>query len=218
MSLKSMHPRGRGTLRIRRVAVLGAALSALAVPAVASANPTNVETGRAFDITTSVPGVNVTVGPDTGLISENDVASHTALSAASASSPLVSATLLNASVDTYKTETAKAAASVALATLTLPGVPTITGKVITAKSTASCRGHGTVFGSSVGGSITVNGMTYPIASPPNTTIPVGLGTITINEQIKVGNSLKVNAVHIQVPVLGVDVVVASAFSGVSSCL
>ena len=61
------------------------------------------------------------------------------------------------------------------------------------------------------------GKTYPIASPPNTKIPLGLGTIIINEQVKSGNTLKVNAVHVEVPLLGIDVVVASAFSGVSHC-
>ena len=201
---------------MRRLAVLGAALSALAVPAAASANAGNIESGRAYDISTSVLGINAKVGPDTGLISANTT-SHTSLSAVSASSTLVSANALNAEVDTFMTESATSKASVALANLTIPGLPAINGKVITANSSATCRAHGTVLGSSVGGTVTVNGKTYPIASPPNTVINLGLGTITLNEQIKSGNALTVNAIHVKVPLLKTDVVVASAFAGVSNC-
>ncbi len=216
MSLTGMHSRGRGVVRVRRLAVLGATLSALALPAVASANASNIESGRAYDITTSLLGINAKVGPDTGLISANHT-THTALNAVSASSSLVSATVLNAEVDTFNTESATSTASVAGANLTVPGLPVINAKVITATSSASCRAHGTVLGSSVGGTITVNGTTYPIASPPNTVINLGLGTITLNEQIKSGNTLTVNAIHVKVPLLKADVVVASAFSGVSNC-
>jgi hypothetical protein len=216
MSLTGMHSRRRGSVRVRRVAVLGATLSALALPAVASANPTNIESGRAYDINTSLLGISAKVGPDTGLISANKT-THTALSAITASSPLISASVLNAQVDTFNTESATSSASVAGANVTLPGLPVINAKVITATSSASCRAHGTVLGSSVGGTITVNGKTYPIASPPNTVIPLGIGTITLNEQIKSGNTLTVNAIHVKVPALKADVVVASAFSGVSNC-
>ncbi|MDQ6605392.1 MAG: coiled-coil domain-containing protein 60 [Actinomycetota bacterium] len=198
------------------MAVLGAVVSALAVPAVASANATNIETGRAFDITTSVLGAKLTIGPDTGLISTPN-SSSTSLNAGSASSPLISGSLLSASVKTTANESAQSKATIAQTTITLPAFPVITGKLITAESSASCRAHGTVLGSSMVGSLTVNGTTYPIASPPNTKIPFGLGTIIINEQIKSGNTLKVNAVHVEVPLLGIDVVVASAFSGVANC-
>jgi hypothetical protein len=216
MFLTSTPSRGRGAVRVRRVAVLGATLGALALPAVASANPTNVETGRAFDITTSVLGVHLTVGPDTGLISTPN-SSNTSLSAGSASSPLISGSLLDASVKTTAKESSESKATIAQANITLPGLPAISGKLLTAESTASCRAHGTVLGSSLGGSLTVNGTTYPIASAPNTKIPLGIGTIIINEQVKSGNTLKVNAIHVEVPLLGIDVVVASAFSGVSNC-
>ncbi len=208
--------RGKGAVRARRLAVLGASLTVLAVPAVASANSSNIESGQAFDIKTTVLGIHATVGPDTGLIHKN-TSSFTTLSAGSASSPLISGSLLNASVKTTLNESAESKASLALSTITLPGFPTITGKLITAQSDASCRNHGSVLGSSVGGSLTVNGKTYPIASPPNTKIPLGVGAIILNEQVKSGNSLKVNAIHIEVPLLGIDVVVASAFSGVSNC-
>jgi hypothetical protein len=161
-------------------------------------------------------GVNLKVGPDTGLISANTT-THTQQSAVTASSPLVSASVLNAEVDTFMNESATSKASVAGANLTVPGLPVINAKVITAQSSASCRNHGTVLGSSVGGTLTVNGKTYPIASPPNTVINLGIGTLTLNEQIKSGNSLTVNAIHIKVPTLKTDVVVASAFAAVSSC-
>jgi hypothetical protein len=196
--------------------VLGGVISALAMPAVASANATNIESGRAYDLNVSALGINLQAGPDTGLISTVQ-STTTTVNAGSLSSPFGSGSLLSATVITSKTEGASSEASIAKAHLTLPGLPVIDGKLLVSKSAATCRNHGTVLGSSVGGSLTVNGTTYPIASPPNTVIPLGLGTITINEQIKKGNSLQVNAIHVKAPLLGVDAVVASAFSGVSNC-
>jgi hypothetical protein len=86
------------------------------------------------------------------------------------------------------------------------------------QASATCRNHGTTIGVTVGGTITVNGQTYQIAGPANTliTLPLGLGTITLNEQKRSGNSITVNAIDIRT-ILGTRVVVASAEAGVSNC-
>jgi hypothetical protein len=194
-------------------------VSLLAVPGLASASVSNISSGRAYDIAvkTSPLSTTVFVGPDTGLISTNGTQSTSVkLSAASASTSVAKATLLDASVATHN-EFAQSKADVATFTLTLPGAPTITGQGVTAQSTTTCRTGGTSSGSSVLGSITVDDKTYSLAVPPNTTIPLGsAGTITLNEEKAITNGLLVNAVHVRT-VLGSDAVVESASSAVSNC-
>ena len=80
-------------------------------------------------------------------------------------------------------ESSTSKASVTLASLNIPFLPSIGAGVITATSNTTCRVHGTVFGSSVLGQVVVNGKTYNLAAGVNTKIPLGLATITLNEQI-----------------------------------
>ncbi len=199
--------------------ILGGVLASLAVPAAASANPTNVMSGRAYDVgaKSSLLSTMVTAGPDTGQISTNQP-SALSLHAGSLSTSYGSGSLLDSSFTTTSTtERAAAAADVASLSLTIPGLPAISGSLISAKSTTSCRNHRTSSGSSALGTLTVNGTTYDVAAPPNTVIPLGvLGSITLNEQTPIQNGLTVNAVHVRT-VLGTEVVVASASSAVSNC-
>ena len=87
--------RGRGLI------VLGGVLAALVVPAVASANPTNISTGSAYDVAlkTSLLGTLVTAGPVVGPISSNGKTT-TSQCAGTLSTSLANATLLCSSVDT----------------------------------------------------------------------------------------------------------------------
>jgi hypothetical protein len=55
----------------------------------------------------------------------------------------------------------------------------------------------------------------PVGSAPNTSIPLGLGSITVNQQAPVSGGLLVNALHVNV--LGTDVVVASSRSDIHNC-
>jgi hypothetical protein len=183
----------------------------------ASANPTNLNTGRAYDIKTTVLGVAASVGPDTGVIT-NSGNSLTKLTAVGVSSSLVNATVLDASVQTFVTEGVKSTADVATASVTIPGAPAISATAVSALSTTTCRNHGTSTGSGVTGTLNVNGTTYPIASPPNTVISLGpLGSITLNEQHPIPNGLAVKAIHVRVPSLHIEIVIASADSSVPHC-
>jgi hypothetical protein len=196
--------------------VLGGVLASLAVPAAASANPTNFASGRAYDVAvkSSLLSTMLTAGPDTGQISTNQT-SALSLHAGSLSTSYGSGSLLDSSFTTTST-TERAAAAADVASLSL-ALPAISGSLISAKSTTSCRNHGTSSGSSALGTLTVNGTTYNVAAPPNTVIPLGgLGSITLNEQTPIQNGLTVNAVHVRT-VLGTEVVVSSASSAVSNC-
>lgn len=195
-------------------------MALLALPAGASANPTNISTGKAFDLAvkSSVLSTLITAGPVVGPISSNTT-THNTQSAASASTSVATARVLSATVDTIN-EGATSSAQIVGAKTFIPGLPTINADVITTTASATCRNHGTTLGSSVGGTITVNGKTIPIASPPNTVIPLGLivplGSITLNEQTRTGNSITVNAIHVR-SLLGTEVIIGSAQAGVSNC-
>ncbi len=200
--------------------MVGATVALLGLPAGASANATNISTGKAFDLAvkTSLLGSLVTAGPVVGPITSNTT-THNSQSAVNAATSVANARALSANVDTTN-EAATSSAQVAGANTFIPGLPKVGADVITAQASATCRNHGTTTGSSAGGTITVNGKTYTVASPPNTTIPLGLivplGSITLNEQTRTGNSITVNAIHIR-SLLGTEVIIASAQAGVSNC-
>jgi hypothetical protein len=218
MSLSTVVARGIQGRRVRRAALVGAALTAFAIPATASASITYTMSGRAYDLVAKLRGITVVAGPDTGQISTTQ-SSTTSLNAGSLTTPYGGGSLLNAKVVTFAPrESSTSTASLATAALTLPGLPVITGKLITAESTSSNRFGHAIFGSSVAGSLTVNGTTYQIAAPPNTVIPLGpLGSITLNEQKLTHCGLTVNAVHVS-DLLGLtDVVIAHASSSVTPC-
>jgi hypothetical protein len=65
-------------------------------------------------------------------------------------------------------------------------------------------------------SLTIGTKTVVNQAPaPNTVmlLPGGLGTVTLNEQTRDDQSLTVNAIHVSVPSLGLDVIVSSAAAG-----
>jgi hypothetical protein len=208
--------------RARKLAVLGACmLSALAVPAVASAGTQNVSTGRAYDVSIGSPLTGTTVlGPDTGSISRpganpNDPFTVSKTAVSLPLNPLVEASLLTARVHTAN-EVSEATATIAQAALFLSPAPAISAKLITSRASATCIGGKPVLGGSALGSLTVGTTTYNLAAPPNTVIPLGaLGSITINEQTKSANSITVNAVDVRL--LGLQVILASARAGVTNC-
>lgn len=115
----------------------------------------------------------------------------------------------------HGTSTAKAsAASVGIAGLLLP---TISVSSMSATSTSTCTG---ATGSSSFASVSINGLPINVSNlPPNTVIPVVLGTVTLNEQIPVtgaDHGLTVNAIHVNVPGIA-DYVLASATSDIHNC-
>lgn len=200
-------------------AALIGVVALLALPAVASANSSNFESGRAYDvgIKSDLLSTLASVGPDTGFISTNQTSS-TSQCAASVFTSLVNARVLCASFHSdAATETATSEASVAQVGVTLPGAPAISATLVDAKSTTSCRAGGTSSAGSSVGTLKVGTSTYNLAAPPNTVIPLGpLGSITINEQKPIKNGLMVNAIDIRT-IAGTQIIIASASSAVSNC-
>ena len=191
-------------------------LAALAVPAVASAHPANISSARAYDA--SIGGS--VLGTDTGLISRpgtnppaNDPFTVYKTAGTLPLSPLLEASLLVAKVHTAN-ELAQAEATVAQAYVIPLG---LTGKLLTSTASATCIGGRAVLGGSVLGTLTIGGNTYNLGtSPNNVVIPLApLVTVTLNEQIKSGSSITVNAVDVDL--LGTHIIVASSRAGVTNC-
>jgi len=178
-------------------------------------------TGRAFGLSASASLLGVLPTPDTGAVSTSTAGSSTTPCWATVTGPVGANTLCANVTTTVAPGTSTAAATVAsLGILGLSLVPGIDATGIAADSTSSCSG---ATGKATFASLTIGGTTYLDYSPaPNTTIPlaVGLGQIVLNEQLPVAGAdhgLTVNAIHITVPSVGTDVVVASATSDIHNC-
>jgi hypothetical protein len=193
-------------------------LSALAVPAIASAHPANISSARAYDLSIGSPLGGSVVGPDTGLISRhgtNPPANNPFtfnVHVLNLPTPLLTANIANATVHTAN-EVASAYATIAQVIIPQGGLNL---KVVTSKATATCIGGREVEAGSALGTLTFGTQKYSLNTTPNTVLSLGpLGSITLNEQIKAGNTITVNAVHIDL--LGIQIIVASSTAGVTNC-
>jgi hypothetical protein len=66
------------------------------------------------------------------------------------------------------------------------------------------------------GRLTINGKTFVAGDQPLTiTLPLGLGAIYVNQQVKTGNTIVRRALFLDLPGTFLDVVVAQASAGVS---
>jgi len=183
-------------------------------------------TGRAFGLSARAsvlghPLINILPTPDTGAVSTSTAGTKATPCIAKVPGS-ISATVLCANVTTAVAPgTSKATAT--LATLGITGlthVPAISATAIAAYSTSTCSGAS---GAATFASLIIAGVRYQNYSPAaNTTLvlPSGLGKIVLNEQLPVAGAdhgLTVNAIHITVPSLKTDVVVASATSDIHNC-
>jgi len=183
-------------------------------------------TGRAFGLSAQaaplgLPLIDIPPTPDTGPILTSSAGS-TSTPCVLTISGLISAEALCVNVTTTlrpPKSTAKAtAAELAIAGL-LP-LPSIAATLVEADSTSTCAGSS---GRTVFASLSIGLSTLLDYEPPaNTTIelPLGVGKIVLNEQLPVAGAdhgLTVNAIHITVPALGIDVIVSSATSDIHHC-
>jgi hypothetical protein len=181
-------------------------------------------TGRAYGLglTATVLGkpLNLPRTPDTGTISTTGTSATSVPCVPSLAGP-VSAHGLCASVTTTQSPAQSTArASLADAAVSIATVPAITIGAAEATSTTSCAGSSgtTTIASLTVGTRTVIGS--PTAVAPNTAIDVGVVHVVLNEQVPSDAGLTVNAVHVRVSaagVAGVDLVIASAESGIRGC-
>jgi len=186
-----------------------------------------VLTGRAYGLsanatTLGLPLLSIAPTPDTGPVS---VTSNTTVAppCVLTISGLINSSNLCAKVVTTETPSSSTAnASVDSTSIGLPGVPVISVGVVQSQSNSTCAGSS---GSTTIASLKVGGVTV-IASPtqiaPNTTVSVLGVTLILNEQTPVSGGLMVNAVHVKINALGLnlvtaDTVIASSTSDIHNC-
>lgn len=178
-------------------------------------------TGRSYALSTRLALLPPAVVSDTGNVTTAS-RSTTEKTTVSVSTPVVSATSLNAGVTTGGAKSTGQAGAQNV-TIGIAGLPVIRVGAVRAFSESVCGLAGPSASTSAGvtiESLTIGGVVHNTATvAPNTVIRVGTATITLNEQSPVPQAsagLLVNAVHVFVPGVA-DVVVAAAQSAVLNC-
>jgi len=186
-----------------------------------------VLTGRAFGLSANatalgLPLLSIAPTPDTGPVS---VTSNTTVAppCVLTISGLINSANLCAKVVTTETPSGSTAnASVDSTTIGITGVPVIQVGLVQSQSHTTCAGSS---GTTTIAFLKVGGVTV-IASPtqiaPNTKISVLGVSLILNEQTPVPGGLTVNAVHVNVNALGLDLVtldtvIASSTSDIHNC-
>ena len=185
-------------------------------------------TGRAYGLAASAtlagnPLLTLSPFPDTGAIRTTS-SSITSTPCVATLGGLVSARALCVNVTTVAFPgKSTASASVDDTTVGVPLLPVVALKAVQSTSTTTCAGSTgatTIAFLQVGTAVVI---AQPTMIQPNTTITVGVVTLTLNEQVPVSapdRGLTVNAVHVRANVLGgvkADVIVASSESDIGNC-
>ncbi len=112
---------------------------------------------------------------------------------------------------------AAADATIAKASISIPALAlTIqaTGLASTARSQlTSCAAPATLSGTSKIGSLKVNGVTIPILDGQSITIPLVIGSLSINQTVVSGNTIGRRALFLDLPGTALDVVLAESIAG-----
>jgi hypothetical protein len=176
-------------------------------------------TGRAYGLSASVLGVNVAPIPDTGPVSttSSGIVAPPCVATVTVPGPLAVARTLCAAVQTdASTKGSLALADVADTFITIPGLPNVLALAVHSASGTNCagsKGITTIGYLKVGSTVLINTANNPA---PNTTIPLGIGKLVLNEQTPVSGGLMVNAIHLIVPGIA-NVVIASTTSDMHGC-
>jgi hypothetical protein len=196
--------RGLAITSLTGICVLAAAPAALA--------STNIQ---AFGVSVNLANI-AAVGPTPLANLSNPNASLASITAGPVSTRTLTASVTQNTTSAPGTESSTATTHNLSATLLTLG---ITASVITATCTAT-QGQNTT-GSVNLANLVIPGVTVPVNPAPNTvlTLPLSLGTITLNEQTPASpgtGQLTVNAIHIRaLPILngGGDIIISSATCG-----
>jgi hypothetical protein len=184
-------------------------------------------TGRAYGLSASASAlgialVNINPTPDTGSIATT-AAETVAPPCLATLSGLVSSADLCAKVTTAQGPAQSVAqASIDSTKIGLAGVPVITVGAVQSQSTSTCAaeaGSTTIAYLSVGNVVVI---AKPTVIAPNTKISVLGVSLILNEQVAGPGTLTVNAVHVAINALGLNlvsanVVLASSTSDIENC-
>ncbi|HLJ88530.1 MAG TPA: choice-of-anchor P family protein [Candidatus Angelobacter sp.] len=183
-------------------------LAGLALLSTTSFSQTNTFSGRGTAASANILGIVTDVG-DTGALPP--VGGSLSSNLVSVNVPgLLTATAASATANGSGNQSQSTAsiANLNLSVATLVSI--LTAGVIETTATATCsNGTPSVNGSSVIAGLTVLGVPITVTGGVNQTIvlPLGLGSLVINEQIATANSITVNALHLTITAIA-DVVLA----------
>lgn len=196
--------------RVSLVAAVATLLIALAA-SVVSAAPATSHSGQATLVKASVLGITTAIG-DTGPLPSSGGKRTSAVTVVNLPD------LLTAGVGQASTQgqgnQSRSQASLTDLALTVLGI-SISATAVRSEAEARCQaGQPEVSGGSEVAGLVVNGVPIGVAAPNLTVSLPGVGTVVVNEQRfstsgDTGEST-VNALHVTVPVLGLDLVVASS--------
>ncbi|WP_034260781.1 choice-of-anchor P family protein [Actinospica robiniae] len=184
-------------------------------------------TGRAYGLSASTSALGlqlltVNPTPDTGAIATT-AAETVAPPCVVTLSGLITSSNVCAKLTTSQSPAQSIAqASIDSTKIGLPGVPVISVGAIQSQSSSTCAaeaGNTTIAYLSVGGVVVI---AKPTVIAPNTKISVLGVSLILNEQIAGPGTLTVNAVHVKINALGLDlvnadVVLASSTSDIENC-
>ena len=186
-----------------------------------------VLTGRAYGLTASASALGLQLltiapTPDTGSVSTTTAETVAPPCVVSLSGLINSGTLCASVTTSLSPSKSTVQASVDNTSIGLPGVPVITIGAVQSQSTSTCQaanGSTTIAYLSVGGVVVIS---KPTVVAPNTKVSVAGVTLVLNEQIAGPGTLTVNAVHVKINALGLNlvtanVVLASSTSDIHNC-
>jgi hypothetical protein len=222
--------------RILGVLLAGALAGALTAPGQAIARrPQPSTTGQAssysgdakvIDIQANVLGVlqpHIVVS-DTGPLPSTGGSQSASLLTVSNPPPVALSAVVAGANTMGSGNEASSFATVAQLSLNIKDLVALSAGVLQSSTKAECvNGQPVLTGSSylAVAAIRVDGgdpIVLPVAPPPNTTLDLGIVKLVLNEQIKTGNSITVNAVHLTLnapPVATADVVISHTHSDIN---
>jgi hypothetical protein len=131
---------------------------------------------------------------------------------------VLTVSFLNASVNAVAGPTAQQTQAVARASLAdltiLSGLNTIKVAVLNAEAVGRCDSTKDEAGSALVVALFVNGQRVRVGTAPNQVVPLILGQLIINEQIR-GPGITVNALHLKVGLT--DLIFSHAFADIALC-
>ncbi|HLJ86695.1 MAG TPA: choice-of-anchor P family protein [Candidatus Angelobacter sp.] len=195
-------------MQFRKVSTVVSVIAGLALLSTTSFSQTNTFSGRGTAASADILGIVTNIG-DTGALPPVGGSLSSSLVTINVPGLLTaSAASATATGAGNQSQSTASIANLNLSVATLISI--LTAGVIETTATATCsNGTPSVSGNSTIAGLTVLGVPITVTGGVNQTItlPLGLGSLVINEQIATANSITVNALHLTITAIA-DVVLA----------
>ncbi|HLJ86694.1 MAG TPA: choice-of-anchor P family protein [Candidatus Angelobacter sp.] len=195
-------------MQFRKVSTVAGVVLGLMLLSTASFSQTNTFSGQATAVNADVLGVVTTIG-DTGPLPPAGGTLSDSLATISVPGLLTAGTAFSSAIGAAnQSQSTSSIAALDLSVTTLLHI--ITAGAIQTTATALCtNGTPSVSGNTSIAALTLLGAPVIVTGAPNQTItlPLGLGSLVINEQISTANSITVNALHLTITAIA-DIIIS----------